>query len=77
VVRSTEAGLALRSQPVISQATLVKRLPLGSELVVLDPTAEAEKKIGVVDEWIKVRDIAGTEGYIAAWYVVKQPRPTS
>jgi hypothetical protein len=66
--------LALRSQTVISQATLIKRLPLGAELVVVDPAGEAERKIGVVNEWIKVRDISGAEGYVAAWYVIKQPR---
>jgi hypothetical protein len=66
-VRATAEGVALRKQPVVSDATLIKRLPLGTELVVLEANAEA--KIGKNDQWIKVKDPAGAEGVVAAWFV--------
>jgi SH3-like domain-containing protein len=68
-VRATAEGTALRKQPIISDATLIKRLPLGTELVVLEPNAEP--KIGKNDQWIKVKDPAGTEGFVAAWFVAR------
>jgi hypothetical protein len=73
VIRTTEDRVALRSQPVISTTTLVKRLPFQSELLVIEPLAQAEKKIGVFNQWIQVRDINGDEGFVAAWYTVKSP----
>src|ERR1041385_2613656 len=36
-VRATAEGIALRKQPIVSDATLIKRLPLGTEFVVLEP----------------------------------------
>lgn len=77
VVRSTADGLALRSQPVISDATLVKREPLSAELLVLEPLSQAEAKIGVVNQWLNVQDVNGDKGYVAAWYVVKSPTPSA
>ncbi len=74
IVRATVSNLALRSQPIILGTTLIKRLPLAADLLVLDPPDQAAAKIGVVNQWIKVRDILGAEGYIAAWYVVKSPK---
>ena len=68
-VRSTAEGIALRKQPVIGDATLIKRLPLGTELLVLEPNAET--KIGRNDQWLKVKDPAGAEGYVAAWFVAR------
>jgi hypothetical protein len=77
VLRTTEGRVALRSQPLISNATLVKRLAFQTELLVIEPVAEAQKKVGVFNKWIRVRDINGDQGYIAAWYVVKSPHPAS
>jgi hypothetical protein len=77
VVRSTADGLALRSQPVISDATLIKREPLSAELLVLEPLGQAEAKIGVVNQWLNVQDVNGDKGYVAAWYVVKSPTPSA
>jgi len=68
-VRATAEGVALRRQPVISDATLIKRLPLGAELTVLEPNAEA--KIGRNDQWLRVKDPTGTEGVVAAWFVAR------
>jgi hypothetical protein len=39
-VKATAEGVALRKQPVVSDATLIRRLPLGAEFVVLEPNAE-------------------------------------
>ena len=61
--------LALRSQPVVDPATLIKRMALGAELTVLDPPEQAAAKIGVVDAWLNVQDPAGDQGYAAAWYL--------
>jgi hypothetical protein len=68
-VRTTTEGVALRRSSVISDHTLIKRLPNNS--VVLTLEANAESKIGVNGQWLKVRDSSGTEGYVAAWYVTK------
>ena len=72
-LRTTVEGVALRSQAVISPLTVIKRMALGAELVVLEPAAGAQAKIGVLNQWINVRDINGAVGYVAAWYVVKTP----
>jgi uncharacterized protein YgiM (DUF1202 family) len=68
-VKAAAEGVALRRQPVISDSTLIKRLPLGTELTVLEQNAEA--KIGRNDEWLKVKDPTGTEGVVAAWFVAR------
>ncbi|HLO15883.1 MAG TPA: C39 family peptidase [Anaerolineales bacterium] len=68
-VKATAEGIALRTQPVVSDATLIKRLPLGTEFLVLEPNAEA--KIGKNDQWLKVKDPSGTEGVVAAWFVAR------
>jgi hypothetical protein len=68
-VRATAEGVALRSQPVISNSTLIKRLALGTECIVLEPNAEL--KIGRNDQWLKVKDPTGAEGLVAAWFVAR------
>jgi hypothetical protein len=68
-VRSTAEGIALRSQPIVSDATLIKRLPIGTEFTVLEPNAQA--KIGKNDQWLKVKDPTGTAGVVAAWFVAR------
>jgi len=73
IVRVITEGLALRSQPLVAETTLIKRLPFGAELLILEAPGEAEKKIGVVNQWLKGRDSAGSEGFVAAWYVIKRP----
>jgi SH3-like domain-containing protein len=74
IVAPTGDGLALRGQPDPS-ANLVKRLAITSQLKVLDPAGEAAKKLGAQGQWIKVRDIAGAEGYVAAWFVTAVDNP--
>ena len=70
VVKTTADAVALRSKPDTSDATLLKRLPVGAELKVLDPPADVQRKVGVVYEWLNVQDVAGTQGVVAAWYVM-------
>lgn len=69
VVRPTTSGLAFRSEAVVAADTLIKRLPAGASLVVLEPIEEAKKKVGVKGQWLNVREVSGGEGYVAAWYV--------
>jgi hypothetical protein len=68
-VRASAEGVALRSQPFVSDSTLIKRLSLGTELTVLETNGEA--KIGKNDEWLKVKDPTGAEGVVAAWFVAR------
>lgn len=68
-VTATAEGIALRKQPIVSDATLIKRLPLGTEFTVLEP--HAETKIGKNDQWLKVKDPTGVEGVVAAWFVAR------
>jgi peptidase C39-like protein len=68
-VKATAEGVALRKQPIVSDATLIKRLPLGTEFTVTEPNAEG--KVGKNDQWLKVKDPTGTEGVVAAWFVAR------
>ena len=68
-VKATVEAIALRKQPVVSDATLIKRLPLGTEFVVTEPNAG--DKVGKNDQWLKVKDPSGTEGVVAAWFVAR------
>jgi len=61
--------LSLRTKPEISPETLIRRVPVTEQLVCIDPAKDAIAKVGVVGQWIKVRDQAGKEGFVAAWYV--------
>ncbi|MBK8618927.1 MAG: C39 family peptidase [Anaerolineales bacterium] len=61
--------LSFRSQPVISPETLIRRVPVSEQLISLEPANQAIAKVGVQNQWIKVRDAAKKEGYVAAWYV--------
>jgi hypothetical protein len=73
IARAGVEGLALRTLPLITQETLIKRLPIDGELFVLEDPLAGEAKLGQVGEWLHVRDVAGQEGYVAAWYAVKRP----
>ncbi|MBN1666565.1 MAG: hypothetical protein JW862_05735 [Anaerolineales bacterium] len=75
IVRPTTTGLAFRSEPSILPRTMIKRLPGNATLAVLEPEEEARKKLGVRGAWLKVRDITGQEGYVAAWYITAADQP--
>jgi len=66
-VKAAVEGVAFRKQPVISDASLIQRVSIGVEFTLLE--AGAEKKIGVTDQWLKVKSAVGVEGYVAAWFV--------
>jgi hypothetical protein len=68
-VKAIAEGIALRSQPVVSDTTLIRRLPIGTVFTVTELNAEG--KIGKNDQWLKVKDPSGTEGYVAAWFVAR------
>ncbi len=69
---TVEAGLRLRTQPTIASATLAI-LPPGADIRIVEPLEVALPKIGLYDQWIRVRDRQGREGYVAAWYVEQGP----
>lgn len=67
-VRTTAEAVTLRSQPVVNEANLIKRVPINYEFTVAEPGGES--KIGANNQWIKVKD-AASEGYVAAWFVTR------
>jgi len=68
-VTATAEGIALRKQTIVSDATLIYRLPLGTVFTVTEPNAEG--KVGKNDQWLKVKDPNGSEGYVAGWFVAR------
>jgi uncharacterized protein YgiM (DUF1202 family) len=61
--------LSFRTQPVISAETLIRRVPPTEQLISLEPANQTIAKVGIQNQWIKVRDASKKEGYVAAWYV--------
>ncbi len=61
--------LSFRSKPVIAPETLIRRIPATEQLISIEPANQAVAKVGVQNQWIKVRDASKKEGYVAAWYV--------
>jgi hypothetical protein len=61
--------LAFRTQPVIADNTLIRRVPPTEKLVSLEPADQTIKKVGVTGQWLNVQDSTGRPGYVAAWYV--------
>jgi hypothetical protein len=68
-VKATAQAVAFRKQPIVSDATLIRWLPLGEVLTVNEPGGDA--KIGANNQWLKVKDTGGVEGYVAAWFVAR------
>jgi len=75
IIRPTTDGLAFRTTPQVAPHTMIKRLSIGSSLVVQEPQVVAQKKISVPGKWLKVKDITGKIGYVAAWYVTLSSEP--
>ncbi len=69
IVKTTAQGVSFRSQPKISSATLIRYLPVGEKLTIAEAGGEA--KIGSNNQWLKVKDTSGAEGYVAAWFVAR------
>ena len=68
VVKITVASLALRQEPRVENATLIRFLRQDETMLVID-TNNPLAKIGVKGQWLLVRTDGGTEGYVAAWFV--------
>jgi hypothetical protein len=66
-VKAAVEGVAFRTQPVISDASLIKRVPIGTAFTLTDPASAS--KVGLNDQWLKVKDDSGASGYVAAWFV--------
>lgn len=75
VVRPTVGALTLRKQPRITPDNIVKYLSLSDKLLVLHTARTVKSRLGKHGQWIKVRDIEGDTGYVAAWYVTKTADP--
>ncbi|HEY3311042.1 MAG TPA: C39 family peptidase [Anaerolineales bacterium] len=69
VVKTTVDALKLRSKPDNTDATILKFYPIGTELKALEVASEVKRKVGVNFEWLKVVDVTGAQGVVAAWYV--------
>ena len=61
--------LAFRSQPVVADSTLIRRVPATEKFICLEPTDQTIKKVGVTGQWLNVQDQTGKQGFVAAWYV--------
>ncbi|MBI5950661.1 MAG: SH3 domain-containing protein [Chloroflexi bacterium] len=64
------AGLNIRSSmDTSSPKNIIASVPAGSLLGVLN--ADDYAKVGGVNQWVRVRDSKGHEGFCAAWYLEK------
>jgi uncharacterized protein YgiM (DUF1202 family) len=68
VLDGLDLGLRLRTEPTTTSMT-VELEASGTLLAVLEPLNVADPKVGQYDQWLRVRDPQGREGYVAAWYV--------
>jgi hypothetical protein len=66
-----KGGLRMRQTPA-PDGVVIKTQPKGAELLALEDPQTAIGKIGVADQWLNVRDIEGTEGFVPAWLVVQR-----
>lgn len=73
ILRTTEEGVAMRNKPFISKYTLIQRMPRGTELIALGKPSTAAKKVGKSGKWIRVQDVKGNKGYVAAWLLKERP----
>lgn len=63
-------GLNIRSSiDTSSPANIVATAPAGSELILME--TDGASKVGAVNQWVRVRDAMGREGFAAAWYLEK------
>lgn len=68
VPKSMTSGLRIRKTGSTSGA-LVRVASAGEWLAVQEPSSTAKKKLGVENQWLKVKDSKGNVGYVAAWLV--------
>ncbi len=65
VQAAVTAGLRLLSSPAISASVVALETP-GTLLLCLEAQAAVQAKTGVIDQWLKVRDPGGREGFVSA-----------
>ncbi len=69
-------GLNIRSSiNTSSMANVIATVPAGTQLTITEPGGET--RIGAVNQWVRVRDSQGHEGFAAAWYLEKVDSPSS
>jgi hypothetical protein len=69
-VDSPEVGyLNVRSQPTTA-SEIVATAPHDTIVTPLEPVEATRAKVGQYGQWLHVRLSGGTEGYVAAWYLV-------
>lgn len=73
-------GLNIRSSiDTTTTANIIVSVPAGTQLDLLD--ADGESKIGGINQWVRVREPGGREGFAAAWYLervaVAAPAPVT
>lgn len=61
--------LAFRTQPIIAENTLIRRVSPAEKLISLEPANQTIQKVGVTGQWLNVQDAGGKQGFVAAWYV--------
>ena len=61
--------VAFRTQPVIADNTLIRRVPSTEKFISLESPDQTIKKVGVTGQWLNVQAPTGKQGYVAAWYV--------
>ena len=62
-------NIAFRTSTAISPETLIRRIPTTEKVLSLEPSDQTIKKVGVMGQWLNVRDESGRDGFVAAWYV--------
>lgn len=63
-------GLNIRSTiDTSTMANVITSVPAGTELTLMED--DGVSKIGAVNQWVRVRDAQGREGFAAAWYLEK------
>ena len=68
-------GLNVRSSiDTSSMANVVVSVPAGTQLLLLEP--DGPSKIGAINQWVRVREPGGREGFAAAWYLEQVPGAT-
>jgi hypothetical protein len=67
-------GLNIRSSiDTSSMANVVAIVPAGTQLTLLE--LDGARKVGGVNQWVRVRTPQGQEGFAAAWYLEAVPAP--
>lgn len=68
-------GLNVRSSiDTSSMANVVASVPAGTQLLLLE--SDGASKVGAINQWVRVREPGGKEGFAAAWYLEKVAEAT-